>query len=303
MRDLSELPDHMNTGFLGPRASGAALAALGLSQAQVDRFACDGFVGTDVPILTHTQLEQLRDELDALVDETNPPPNVELLHELHYNEAEGSGSVLFHCLGHWRISPGFHDILFLDSICVAASQLLQGRSVRFWHDQAFVKPAGHGAVVQVRRPTRRNLPRCRKRCSQAPFVRAVAPGLFLLGPHWADGPSHGLLRFNSRCGHRGMEHARLSNLSRRQVHIALDDQTIENGALHFVPGSHKWTRDGGPLPQAAPLAREKMARAKASGAGRRSPAAPAVIPCVPRTTRLAARRTQPRRIAAHSCTA
>ena len=214
MRDLSELPDHMNTGFLGPRASGAALAALGLSQAQVDRFACDGFVGTDVPILTHTQLEQLRDELDALVDETNPPPNVELLHELHYNEAAGSGSVLFHCLGHWRISPGFHDILFLDSICVAASQLLQGRSVRFWHDQAFVKPAGHGAVVQVRRPTRRNLPRCRKRCSQAPFVRAVAPGLFLLGPHWADGPSHGLLRFNSRCGHRGMEYARLSNLSR-----------------------------------------------------------------------------------------
>jgi hypothetical protein len=102
--------------------------------------------------LTHTQLEQLRNELDALVDESNPPPNVELLHELHYNEAEGSGSVLFHCLGHWRISPGFHDILFLDSICVAASQLLQGRSVRFWHDQAFVKPAGHGAVVQVRRP-------------------------------------------------------------------------------------------------------------------------------------------------------
>lgn len=24
------------------------------------------------------------------------------------------------------------------------------------------------------------------------------------------------------------------------VHIALDDQTLENGALHFVPGSHEW---------------------------------------------------------------
>ncbi|KAL3885171.1 hypothetical protein ACJMK2_025266 [Sinanodonta woodiana] len=31
------------------------------------------------------------------------------------------------------------------------------------------------------------------------------------------------------------------------VHIALDDQTEENGALHYIPGSHRWTRDGGPL--------------------------------------------------------
>ena len=31
------------------------------------------------------------------------------------------------------------------------------------------------------------------------------------------------------------------------VHIALDDQTLENGALHWVPGSHRWTRDGGPI--------------------------------------------------------
>lgn len=33
------------------------------------------------------------------------------------------------------------------------------------------------------------------------------------------------------------------------IHIALDDQTEENGALHYIPGSHRWTRDGGkPLP-------------------------------------------------------
>ena len=51
------------------------------------------------------------------------------------------------------------------------------------------------------------------------------------------------------------------------VHVALDDQTIQNGALHWVPGSHTWTRNGGgPLPQAAAKAREKMAKAKA-GAG------------------------------------
>ena len=32
------------------------------------------------------------------------------------------------------------------------------------------------------------------------------------------------------------------------MHIALDDQTPETGGLHFVPGSHKWHRDGMPLP-------------------------------------------------------
>lgn len=33
------------------------------------------------------------------------------------------------------------------------------------------------------------------------------------------------------------------------VHIALDDQSEENGALNYIPGSHRWTRDGGkPLP-------------------------------------------------------
>jgi len=32
------------------------------------------------------------------------------------------------------------------------------------------------------------------------------------------------------------------------VHVALDEQTIENGSLQFVPGSHLWHRGGKPLP-------------------------------------------------------
>jgi len=32
------------------------------------------------------------------------------------------------------------------------------------------------------------------------------------------------------------------------VHIALDDQDEENGCIHYIPGSHRWTREGGPLP-------------------------------------------------------
>lgn len=49
------------------------------------------------------------------------------------------------------------------------------------------------------------------------------------------------------------------------VHIALDDQTDVNGALYWVPGSHRWMRNGGPLPQAASIAREKMNIAKSTG--------------------------------------
>jgi hypothetical protein len=32
------------------------------------------------------------------------------------------------------------------------------------------------------------------------------------------------------------------------VHVALDQQSVENGGLHFVPGSHRWHRNGMPLP-------------------------------------------------------
>ena len=99
-------------------------------------------------MLTPAQLEDLRHDLDALINEAHPHAAVDLLHELHYNEAAGSDSVLFHCLGHWRIAPSFHDLVFNDKVTLPASQLLQGRPVRFWHDQAFVKPAGHGAVLQ-----------------------------------------------------------------------------------------------------------------------------------------------------------
>ena len=30
--------------------------------------------------------------------------------------------------------------------------------------------------------------------------------------------------------------------------MALDDQTVETGGLHFIPGSHHWHREGMPLP-------------------------------------------------------
>ena len=213
--DLAELASPTPTEFAPAPLSGAALAALALTSEEVDKFDRDGYVATSQPVLSASQLEMLRRDLDALVDQDHPHPKLDLLHELHYNEAEGSGQALFHCLGHWRCEPSFHDIAFLDAICLPASQLLHGRPVRFWHDQAFVKPGGVGAVVQ-----------------------------------WHQDYSYW---------------DRTGPMAHLTVHIALDDQTEENGALHWVPGSHRWTRDGGPLPQAAAVAREKMARVRESG--------------------------------------
>jgi len=214
-RDLADLSGPSATGFAGEPRAGGALAQLAFDEEEIEQFNSKGYVATSKPVLSKGQLEQLRADLDALTDQANPHPKLDLLHELHYNEAAGSGHVLFHCLGHWRCATSFHDLAYLDTICLPASQLLQGRAVRFWHDQAFVKPGGEGAVVQ-----------------------------------WHQDYSYW---------------DRTGPMAHLTCHVALDDQTLENGALHWVPGSHRWTRNGGPLPQAAAKAREKMAKAKASG--------------------------------------
>jgi hypothetical protein len=126
--DLADLPGLSPTGFCPAPLEGAALADLAFSESQVERFSQDGYVATDQPVLTPSQLAQLRAELDALTDQENPHPKLDLMHEIHFNEAEGSGQVLFHSLGHWRCSPGMHDLAFLDTITLKASQLVRAPS-------------------------------------------------------------------------------------------------------------------------------------------------------------------------------
>jgi ectoine hydroxylase-related dioxygenase (phytanoyl-CoA dioxygenase family) len=95
-------------------------------------------------ILSHEQIEQLRKELSLLLDPEHD--GRELWHEYQSNESADPNRVLFHALGAWRVSPGFHDLLWHRAFGIPASQLLDG-SVRFWHDQLFCKPAEHGGVV------------------------------------------------------------------------------------------------------------------------------------------------------------
>lgn len=114
-----------------------------LSEEQIAFYHENGYLA-GVRLLSDEQVEILRGELAALVDPTHPGNR--LFYEYHSNESVDPARVLFHALGAWRISPGFHDLLWNPAFTVPASQLLDG-PVRFWHDQLFCKPARHGGVV------------------------------------------------------------------------------------------------------------------------------------------------------------
>jgi ectoine hydroxylase-related dioxygenase (phytanoyl-CoA dioxygenase family) len=138
-------------------------------------------------VLDASQVARLREETEAIVSGTHP--GEPLLYELNRNEADDPGQRLFHCLGHWRVLPAFHDLLWHPAITVPASQLLGG-AVRFWHDQLFVKPARDGGVVA-----------------------------------WHQDYSYW---------------TRTAPLAHLTCWVALDDSSLENGCVHYVPGSHRW---------------------------------------------------------------
>jgi hypothetical protein len=136
MRDLSAC--HSPVGdFL------AASQPISLTPAQTSFFETHGYL-SGIPILSAAQVEILRLELGRLMDPSHP--GRALFYEFHLNESASAHTVLFHALGHWRIEPGFHDLLWHPAFTGPAAQLLGGR-VRFWHDQLFSKPARHGGVV------------------------------------------------------------------------------------------------------------------------------------------------------------
>ncbi len=157
-----------------------------LSEEQVNFFREHGYLA-GVRILTEEQVAVLGEELEPLMDPAHPGHH--LFYEFHTNESTTPGTILFHALGQWRITPGFHDLLWNPAFTVPASQLLEG-AVRFWHDQLFCKPAREGGVVA-----------------------------------WHQDYSYW---------------TRTRPMAHLSCFIALDDSLIENGCLHYVPGSHRW---------------------------------------------------------------
>ncbi|MBL7763567.1 MAG: phytanoyl-CoA dioxygenase family protein [Chitinophagaceae bacterium] len=115
-----------------------------LTDEQVSFFQENGYL-SGIKMLEDWQVEELRKELEEIANPEHPGHH--LFYEFHSNESSDPDSVLFHSLGHWRITKGFHDIAWNPVFVRAASQLLGNVSVRLWHDQLFCKPARHGGVV------------------------------------------------------------------------------------------------------------------------------------------------------------
>ena len=130
---------------LFPQVSGEeAWEKYKLSNEQIEFFHENGYLH-GIKLIEENQVNQLLQELDAIKEPAHPGNH--LFYEFHSNESKDPNAVLFHSLGHWRITPGFHDVLWNPAFVVAASQLLGNKAVRFWHDQLFCKPAHHGGVV------------------------------------------------------------------------------------------------------------------------------------------------------------
>ncbi|MCM5663066.1 phytanoyl-CoA dioxygenase family protein [Galbibacter mesophilus] len=158
-----------------------------LTDDQVNFFHENGYL-SNVKLLDEEQIKVLNKELEELMDPKHPLHH--LFYEFSSNESTDPKKVIFHSLGHWRISEGFHDVNWNPAFVMAASQLLGDRSVRFWHDQLFCKPAKHGGVVA-----------------------------------WHQDYSYW---------------TRTVKMQHLTCWVGLDDATVENGCLHYIPKSHQW---------------------------------------------------------------
>jgi ectoine hydroxylase-related dioxygenase (phytanoyl-CoA dioxygenase family) len=158
-----------------------------LSKEQVEFFKENGYLG-GVKMLDEHQITHLKKELADIADPKHP--GHELFYEFHSNESTNPDTILFHALGAWRITEGFHDVLWNPRFLVAASQLLGDHAVRFWHDQLFWKPPKKGGVVA-----------------------------------WHQDYSYW---------------TRTKPVAHLTCWCSLDDATVENGCLQYVPGSHRW---------------------------------------------------------------
>lgn len=186
MNDLAEKHQLVSELFEWPKSK-EEWEPYRLTDEQVAHFHEQGYV-SGIKLLDAGQVETLRNDLAKITDGDHPAH--ELFYEFHSNESADANSVLFHSLGHWRITEGFHDVLWNPAFVMAAHQLLENKPVRFWHDQLFCKPAQHGGVVAWHQ-------------DYSYWTRTVA-----------------------------MQHL--------TCWTALDDATVKNGCLHYIPESHKW---------------------------------------------------------------
>lgn len=185
MLDLS-IKHHPVTGMFAQPRDVHEWNSYRLTDQDVEFYRQNGYVA-GIRMLDDGQVQQLRNELDALIDPAYP--GKKLFYEYNANESTNPATKLFHALGAWRVSVGFHDLLWNPAVLMPAAQLLCA-GVRFWHDQIFYKPAYHGGIVA-----------------------------------WHQDYSYW---------------TRTTPMAHLSCWIGLDDSTIENGCVYYVPGSQRW---------------------------------------------------------------
>ena len=78
-----------------------------LSTEQVSFFNTNGYLA-GVKVLEDYQVHKLLLELEEIRDPSHPLNH--LFYEFNSNESADPEKILFHALGAWRITPGFHDL-------------------------------------------------------------------------------------------------------------------------------------------------------------------------------------------------
>jgi ectoine hydroxylase-related dioxygenase (phytanoyl-CoA dioxygenase family) len=149
--------------------------------------------------------------------------------------------VLFHSLGAWRITPAFHDVLFLPSYLVPAAQLMGCTTLHLWHDQVFSKPPKVGSVVAWHQDFRWGEGQgggglactCRV-VERRARLRAAAAA------RWCNCFTHSATPPSPPPPPPGSYWTRTRPMGHMTVHITLDTQHETNGVLRYVPGSHRW---------------------------------------------------------------
>src|ERR1044072_8651117 len=89
------------------------------SEEQLGFYEANGYL-SGIRLLDDDQVEVLRAELQELADPSHPGNH--LFYEYHSNESSDPQKVLFHALGAWRVTRGFHDLLWNPAFLVSLEE-------------------------------------------------------------------------------------------------------------------------------------------------------------------------------------
>ncbi len=107
IKDLADYHQQISKFFKQPQ-SPEEWEQYKLTQEQIEFYHEYGHL-SGIKLLEDWQVEELNKELAEIVDPTHPAHH--LFYEFHSNESIDPNTTLFHSLGHWRITNGFHDVL------------------------------------------------------------------------------------------------------------------------------------------------------------------------------------------------